>query len=529
MSTSYKATIAAALARKHGLPIAGYDRHGRPLPMIAGGSTTAPETDPTSNLLPHTLEDLKGKTPEELRNIVEVLDAHLRDMHQTETGELRDMDGDTRKAFDLGCKVRETAIDMVEEHERISAIFRRRPKAVERVYANIRHGLDDTASDVRRLTNPEARDRALRILDSQASRELTAPQKDEVERQVRRDTDIARRLLVTENEHYREAWMRLVTDPNAGMTLTDDERQAVRAWQEYRAMGEVAPSAGGFGIPVLIDPSIILTAQETDNPFLQLARQVPVNTNLWKGVSSAGVTWAFQTEAAEVTDNAPTLAQPSVTVHMARGFIPYSIEVGQDYPSFANEMATLLAAGYDELLIDKFTRGSGTGEPQGLLTALSANTNVRVQIASALAGIGTGDPYKVWKALPQKYRRGAAWLMSVDVNNAIRQLGTSTQFHAFTANLREEWLDELFRKGVYESPYMPDTTTSTAATIGLAIVGNFQNYLIARRGGMSVELVPQLFALANNRPSGQRGWFAYARIGAGSVNDLGFRLLVQTG
>ena len=148
-------------------------------------------------------------------------------------------------------------------------------------------------------------------------------------------------------------------------------------------MAENTTTAGGFGLPVLIDPSIILTAQESDNPFLTLARQVDINTNIWKGVSSAGVTWAFQTEAATTTDNSPTLAQPSVTVHMARGFIPFSIEVGQDYPSFAEEMSRLLAAGYDELLVDKFTRGTGTDEPQGILTALSANTNVRVAVSSA--------------------------------------------------------------------------------------------------------------------------------------------------
>ena len=43
-----------------------------------------------------------------------------------------------------------------------------------------------------------------------------------------------------------------------------------------------------------------------------------------------------------------------------------------------------------------------------------------------------------------------------------------------------------------------------------------------------VELVPHLFHTDNNRPSGQRGWFAHARIGGNSVNDLGFRLLVNT-
>ena len=74
---------------------------------------------------------------------------------------------------------------------------------------------------------------------------------------------------------------------------------------------------------------------------------------------------------------------------------------------------------------------------------------------------------------------------------------------------------------------MPDNTTSTTSTIGLAVVGDFKNYLIARRGGMSVELVPMLFDVTNNRPTGQRGWFAYSRIGGGSINDLGFRLLTN--
>lgn len=271
-----------------------------------------------------------------------------------------------------------------------------------------------------------------------------------------------------------------------------------------------------------------MTAQGSGNPFLQIAKSVDVNTNAWKGVSSAGVTWSFDAEAAEVSDDSPTLAQPTVTVFMARGFVPYSIEVGQDYPGFAAEMQTLLAEGYDELLVDKFTRGSGTGEPKGILTALSANTNVRVTVQTSGTNFGPKDPYNVWKALPQRFRRKASWLMSVDVNNNIRQIGTANVFHAYTENLPAEWADMLFGKTTYESPYMPDTTTSTSAPIGLAVVGDFSNYVIARRGGMSTEPIPMLFNVANNLPSGQRGWFAYSRIGGNSVNDLGFRLLVNT-
>jgi HK97 family phage major capsid protein len=476
--------------------------------------------------------ELRGKTPEELEKFLSVLDAHLRSIHQTDEGELRDKTPAESKAFAYGLKLRDLAITRIEEDRAVREVFSRRPKAVQAaIAANAYDQPGDPFGAVRRMSVPEARDAALRVLDDRgASAHLRSDQKDVVERQVRKNTDIARRILVTENDAYRSAWMKMVTDPQAAATLTDDERTAMQAHGEYRALSEGTTTAGGFGIPVFIDPSIIMTAQGTDNPFLQLARQVDVNTNQWKGVSSAGVSWHFNyAEGSAVSDDSPTLAQPVVPIYMARGFLPYSIEVGQDYPAFADEMATLLAAGYDELLVDKFTRGAGGSnlEPTGILTSLSANTNVRVALTTG-GTVGAPDPYKVWQALPQRFRRNAAWLMSVATNNAIRQLGTANVYHAYTVNLPDDWADTLFRRAVHESPYMPDNTTNTTSTIGIAVVGDFSNYLIARRGGMSVELVPMLFDVTNNRPTAQRGWFAYSRIGGGSVNDLGFRLLTNS-
>lgn len=485
--------------------------------------------DDTSILLPNTLDDLRGKTPDELRVMFDVVTAHAKDLHMNDVGELRDLDANEKKALEVLIQMREAIEARLSEHDKLTEIFRRRPKAVEQVYANLRNGLPDATDDVRRLTNPEARDRALRVLDDRESTmHLESGQKEQVARMLRRDPIIARRILVTENEDYRTAWMKLVTDPHP--ILTPEESRAVQAWYEFRAMGEVTTTAGGFGIPVFIDPSIIMTAQGSGNPFLSIAKQVTVNTNTWKGVSSAGVTWAFQTEAAAATDNSPTLAQPSVSVHMARGFIPYSIEVGMDYPGFAAEMSTLLAEGYDELLVDKFTRGSGTGEPKGILTAISATAGDRVKVTTG-GSIGAPDPYLVWKALPQRYRRNASWLMSIGVNNAIRQIGAANVFHGYTVNLPEGWADQLFNSAVYESPYMPDTTTWTTTAEVQAIVGDFSNFVVARNGGMSVELVPQLFQQVTAGsgpavPTGQRGWFAYARIGSDASNTAGFRALV---
>jgi len=487
-----------------------------------------PENETRDEFLPGSMDDLHGRTPEELRKLFGVLDAHLKSLHQTDDGEIRELDAAEQGAFSLGMEMREEILKRLEEHARISEVFRRRPEAVQQAYANIRHGLDDPAGDTRRITNSEARDRALRVLDSYAASELSDAAKTQVDKQLRRDHITARRIIVTENDDYRSAFLKLVTDVHP--VLTEEENRAVQAWYEFRALGDWSTTAGGFGIPVFIDPSIILTAQESGNPFLAIAKQVTVNTNQWKGVSSAGVTWAFQTEAAATTDNSPTLAQPSVLVHMARGFIPYSIEIGQDYPGFASEMSTLLAQGYDELLVQKFTVGSGTGEPKGILTAISATAGDRVKVTTG-GSIGAPDPYNVWKALPQKFRRNASWVMSIGVNNAIRQIGAANVFHGYTVNLPEGWADQLFNRPVYESAYMPDTTTWTTTAEGQAVVGDFSNFVIARNGGMSVELVPQLFQQVTAGsgpavPTGQRGWFAYARIGSDVANAGAFRILV---
>ena len=60
------------------------------------------------------------------------------------------------------------------------------------------------------------------------------------------------------------------------------------------------------------------------------------------------------------------------------------------------------------------------------------------------------------------------------------------------------------------------------------MVGDFRNFVIAQRAGMEVEYVPNLFDTTTGTPTGQRGLFAWARVGSDSVNDNAFRMLVNT-
>lgn len=391
---------------------------------------------------------------------------------------------------------------------------------------------DPFDEDVRVIEEGKALSRARRVLDSQEhNSHLRDDQKAHLEKVLRTrngDLDgdlVARLLLATENPHYRSAFQKVAASATPAFS-TEESRAIEQVRLIKRAMSIGVDSAGGFAVPVLIDPTIIMTAQGSPNDILRLARVETITNDTWRGLSSAGVSWGFKAEAAAANDNSPTVAQPEVPTRRADGFIPFSIEVGMDWPGFAEQMSMLLAEGYDELLAEKLTTGTnGSNEPDGLISSLAAVGAVKREVATA-GVIAAADIYGLWNALPQRFRRAAncAWMSSTDVQNSIRQLGTVDP--NFTVNLTEEAIPRLFGRPYPMNDFMEDDPAGTG-TQPLLVVGDFRGYVVAQRAGMTVEFIPMLFDVTNNRPTGQRGWFAWARVGGGVVNSAGFRLLTN--
>lgn len=384
-------------------------------------------------------------------------------------------------------------------------------------------------AEVRSLTAMQARDKALKALElREVTSHLDTRQVDHLERMLRvrsRNTDgtqIARRLLITENVHYRSAFMKLVTRP--GAVLTSEEGRAVEAFDELRAMNIGTDADGGYGVPVVIDPTIILTAQGHPNDFFAISRVETITTDKWKGVSSAGATWSFGAEGSTATDSDPTLAGPEVKAHRATGNIEYTIEVGMDYPGFAAEMATLLASGYSEILVDKFTRGTGDAndQPTGLVTKLGATPASQVEVTTAGA-ISAADVLNAWEQLPIRFRKESRWMSSTSVQSAVRLLG-ATEGAEFTVDLTAEGILQLIGHPYLQNDYMP-AFTGAVGTENYLAVGDFRHFLIAQRAGMSIELIPHVVDTATGRPTGKRAWFAWARVGSDVIVPNAFRLL----
>jgi len=419
--------------------------------------------------------------------------------------------------------------ELVEQEQRAARIAAAKASVVERAsgidQVQVMRQVEPKQLDLRTATRGELKDAALKMLETDG-RSLVTHQADHVDKLLRTQSHnvdgskIARRMVITESDAYRSAFMKAVSSTVPAWTA--EEAAAVN---EYRAMSEGTDTAGGFGIPVLVDPTILLTSGAAAAPVLNIARTVTITTDEWKGVSSAGVSWSYDAEAAQVSDDAPTLAQPSIPVYKAAGFVPFSLEIGQDYPSFAEEMRALLDQGYIDLVAAQTITGSGSSQPFGIFTAIdqTAASEVKLTTAGTFAAV---DLLKLWKSVPERYRGNASWIMSAGVENQIRSLAATSDGAYYTVNLAEGGIGNLFGRPVYTTDYAPDWTGTTGVA-NILVCGDFSNFVIAQRAGMTLELVPHLFG-ANSRPTGQRGFYAVARHGFDSVNDNGFRLLQNT-
>jgi HK97 family phage major capsid protein len=292
--------------------------------------------------------------------------------------------------------------------------------------------------------------------------------------------------------------------------------------QERTAMATSPGAQGGFAIPYTLDPSILLSSTGALNPVRLLADVTQVSTHDWKGVSSDGVTAVYVAEGVEATDASPVLAQPAISTFQGRAFVPYSIELGQDYDTLTSELGKLIADARDVLDATMFLTGNpASNQPGGILNIGGTGgltTTQRVQTATTATYV-LADPWTFKAALP------ARWLNSVTFaanpatwdttyrfvgGNSAEPLQMPTRDGPFMGRPKVEW-----------STMGTGTTTATKLIIG----GDFSNYKIVDRIGMQVELIPHLFGATSRFPMGQRGLYAYWRTGAGVTVPNAFRYL----
>ncbi|NUT53687.1 MAG: phage major capsid protein [Saccharothrix sp.] len=329
---------------------------------------------------------------------------------------------------------------------------------------------------------------------------------------------IAAHIVATSSKEYTRAWAK------AFRTLRKSGQADLEALRVLQRAASLTDTAGGYAVPLPVDPTLILNDNGSVSPLRRIATVRTATTDVYRTVNATAVTASYDAEASEVSDDTPTWGNTDITMHMARAFMPFSIEIGGDYPNWTADTAFLLAGAKTNLENTKFVLGSGTGEPVGIVTALTGGSFV---IASATTDtLALADIYKLDEELPEAFYDDAQWIAHKKIYSALRQAGGSN-LDDFWADLGKGQPSQLLGHDVNNASAMDGTINATQDNY-VAILGDWKFFWIVDRLGFSTELIPHLFHTGNNRPSGQRGVFAYWRNGSDSVNDRAFRMLNVT-
>jgi HK97 family phage major capsid protein len=353
------------------------------------------------------------------------------------------------------------------------------------------------------MPRSEIKARALDAVELEAKRgNITHDRAEEATAKAQGNAGIARHMLLYGSQEYQDAFAAYTQDPEH---VSEAHRAALTL------------SSGSVMLPFVLDPTIVLTNAGSANPWRRISNVKQTTSNTWNGVNSAGVNAAWLAEATITTDNTPSLAAITVTPQKAAAWVYGSYELLED-SDFGQQLPVLLADAKDRLEEAAFATGGGGTVPNGVVPG--ATTVVTTATTTVIA---LGDVYATQAALPARFRNapGAAWVANVAIINKIRQLDTAGG-SSFWTNLGKGQPETLLGAPIYESTTM---TASVATTSLMAIFGDFSQFLIVDRVGVSVIYDPLIQGTGGILPSGQAGWFMFWRVGSQLTTVNAFRVM----
>ncbi|ORM00690.1 phage major capsid protein [Prescottella equi] len=454
------------------------------------------------------------------------LETTIRDILTRNTGQ--DITGRDADVFDETTTELEAVRTELEESRARLADFgdkiRSGDYAFERGYDSApvfrKHGDNDPRAAVR--------DEALRKVEALHTRgDLGDGSAAFSEQLVRKDPNAREFVAATADPDYESAFTKYVADPQRGhLTWTPEEQRAFQRVHHAASVGEqrglLESNSGGLVVPFQLDPSIMLTNGGSVNPLRQISRVVTTASNQWAGITSAGVSAEWTAEAVEWSEVNPVLAQPSIPVFKADAYTTFSYELEMDAAaSLLADLQMLFADAKDQLEAAAFLTGTGTGQPEGLITGLAAAGGSTVMNLAGEA-LEAADAYTLQNSLPPRWQPNAKWAGNLATLNTFRQFQTTNGSLSFPDLQTNP--PQLLGRPFYEVSGM-DSTINPAVTENnyVLVYGDFSNFVVVDRIGAVVEVIPHVFG-PNRRPTGQRGLAMWWRTGSKVVVPGAFRV-----
>lgn len=277
-----------------------------------------------------------------------------------------------------------------------------------------------------------------------------------------------------------------------GKVEKQDEDLETKALNQYLRNGQVdadlktlvvgTPASGGYTVAPEYSTNIVKKLVEL-SPMRRLASVMSIGTGkVFIPTLATDAAGGWVTEIAARDEDEPTFGQIEIDVHEHAVIIPISRQLLEDsIIDLSGLLADRIAIKFAQAENTAFVKGTGTGQPQGLLAAANTYTSVTAKpdASDLLAKI-----VELYYTLPTPYAQSATWGMTRATMGKIRAAAdlADSRTGIWSDGLADGTPARLLGAPVTEFPDMDDF----AASKTVAVFGDFSNYQIVDRVGLDI-------------------------------------------
>lgn len=259
-------------------------------------------------------------------------------------------------------------------------------------------------------------------------------------------------------------------------------------------MSEATPADGGFLLQDTYVNELFQRINETGVVFARITRRYPLggNSNSIKmpaidetsradGSRWGGVRAYWVPEGGSVTAVKPAFQRIPLELNKLMAVSYATNEQLSDTPIIGNLVRDGFGEEFGFKLDDAAIRGSGVGEPLGILNA-DATVSVSKETGQAAATIVAQNVLKMWSRLNARSRQNAVWFINQDAEPQLAQMSIAVGTGGVPIWMPAGGLSGLPYSTLFGRPVIPIEQCSTVGTVGDIILADMTQYWAIEKG-----------------------------------------------
>lgn len=250
---------------------------------------------------------------------------------------------------------------------------------------------------------------------------------------------------------------------------------------------------GGFAVPPDFRATIIKKVAGEESLLSMTDQQTTSSNNITFPVDetepwgTSGVRVYWESEGGQKTQSKPRLAESTVKANKLIALVPMTDELLDDAPAMTSWLNTKVPEHIDYAVNAAIIRGSGVGQPLGILNSAGLLT-VAAESGQAADTLRFENIVNLYTRMPASSKRRAVWLMNEDNEAQLMKMqfpGTGT---AVPVYLPPGGLSAAPYGTLMGRPVIPMEAMSALGDVGDIVFADMSKYMTLVKGGLKQDI-----------------------------------------